>query len=207
MQASTLNHPVRFETRKLVVTAMLLAVTAILIFVPNLGMIQIGVVSITTIHIPVLIGVLAEGLGVGLVLGLAFGLCSFLKAFSGVTLFDVFFTDPLISIPSRVLVPIAAILVYKLFQKLTHDKPAMRKLGWSLAAIAGSLTNTAATLFMLYIRKFSDIQGMGLDAKLTDNFFAFIVGIGGINCLVEAAAAALFVPAVLIALRASTRRR
>ena len=46
-----------------------------------LGLIPVGTLNATILHIPVIIGVIALGLKPGIILGLAFGLVSTLRAF------------------------------------------------------------------------------------------------------------------------------
>ena len=77
----------RIAIRKMVISAMLSAITAVLTFTP-IGMIPLPppLLSVTTVHIPVIVAALAEGPLVGLLVGLVFGLCSLIRAFtSGMT--------------------------------------------------------------------------------------------------------------------------
>ncbi|MGO3018764.1 MAG: ECF transporter S component, partial [Anaerococcus sp.] len=67
------------KTRKLVVTAMLGAITIVLGLTP-LGFIPLGFINITTMHIPVIIGAILEGPIVGAIVGLLFGLFSIVNA-------------------------------------------------------------------------------------------------------------------------------
>jgi len=194
---------------------MLTALTAILVFTP-IGMITIGAISLTTVHIPVLIGALAEGPFVGLILAFVFGFCSFLKAFQVAGPFDPFFTDPLVSIPSRLLIPLVTWGVFLLLAKLLPDNRHVKRINWAISAAAGSLTNTIATLFMLYIRHKEGLNNL-LSKFITQGavseiysqragpFLLTIVGVP--NGVTEMIIAVLLVPAVLSALHATTSAR
>ena len=56
------------KTRRIVITALLVAICLLLGLTP-IGYISIGVIEITLLCIPVIIGTITEGLGVGLILG------------------------------------------------------------------------------------------------------------------------------------------
>ena len=68
------------KIRKMTVTAVLAALIVVLSFTP-LGYLKIGVVSITFIMIPVVIGAVMEGPATGALLGLVFGATSFIQCF------------------------------------------------------------------------------------------------------------------------------
>ena len=64
--------------RRFVTTALLVAVCLLLGLTP-IGYIPIPPIEITLLCIPVIVGVMTQGLGAGLVLGFFFGLTSFLQ--------------------------------------------------------------------------------------------------------------------------------
>ena len=70
------------KTRKLVSAGMLSAISIILGMTP-LGIIPIGPLSATTMHLPVIIGAVLEGPVVGLIIGAIFGGFSLYQAASG----------------------------------------------------------------------------------------------------------------------------
>ena len=68
------------KTQKMVLTAVFAAIIILMANVPFLGYINLGFVSATTIHIPVIIGAVLLGPSSGAFLGFIFGLTSCLKA-------------------------------------------------------------------------------------------------------------------------------
>lgn len=187
--------PKSVGTRKLVITGMLAAITFILA-VTNLGFISVGPVSVTTMHLPVLIGTLAEGPIVGLVLAVVFGGISFWKAFSAKSPIDMLFQDPLVAFPSRILIPL---VLWGSFVALTLMLPNNRhkpKITWAISAALGSLTNSIGTIFMLYIRHVNDIES--ILPKSLNVLFALAI----FNIIAEMILSVVIAPSILMAIRA-----
>jgi uncharacterized membrane protein len=168
------------KTRKIVVTGVLGALCIIL------GLTPLGFVpwftgaSLTTMHIPVIIGAVLEGPVVGLVTGLIFGLFSLVRAAvapQGPA--DVWFVNPLVSVLPRLIIGLSAWLVYNAVRRI-HLVP-----GIVSAGIAGSLTNTALVL-----------AALGLLGRLP---WEAIGGIAVLNGLPEAALSAAVTFAVVAA--------
>ena len=128
------------RTRKLVVTGVLGAI-AILLGITRWGFIPwFGGVSLTIMHVPVIIAAILEGPIVGIGVGLIFGIFSMIQAAvapNGPT--DIWFTNPLLSVVPRLFIGPVAFLVWKALQKV----PVV---GLIAAGIAGSLTNTILVL-------------------------------------------------------------
>jgi uncharacterized membrane protein len=190
------------KTRKLAIAGILTAITFLLGLTP-LGYIPLPAMKITILCIPVLIGVLLEGLGVGIWLGFVFGLTSLIQIFMGdvlgLFLIDISVARTLlvVFIP-RLLVPIVAYYSYKAI-KLIGNK-ITDKAGYAIAAFVGSVTNTVFFLGMMY---FLFIPELGQLAELvgttSDKMMAFIGGIVLTNGVPEAIAALIIVAAVCIA--------
>lgn len=203
--------------RKMVIAGMLSAVTAVLTFTP-IGMIPLPppLLSVTTVHVPVILAALVEGPVVGLVVGLVFGLCSFIRAWeSGMVGLTLFFRNPLVSILPRLLVPLAAFGVYLLWKKLVRTNAVTDKLGAAVASVFGSVTNTVLCLGTLILIYGADLTAMlnemvaagGLDALYLDNAGAWLVAVIGLpNGIAEAIVAAIIVPMIKAAVEAVTRR-
>ncbi len=189
----------RNGTRKLVITAILAALTLALGLTP-IGYISIQPVEITLMCIPVIIGTLMEGLGCGLVLGGIFGLTSFLTVFLKPTVFSqavVGASMPLaivmIFLP-RLLVPVVVWLVNRAFRKRAGSPLAV-----AVAAVAGSLTNTVGFLGLLYV------FFVGLLPDLVAAVLAAGTALNG--TVVAAGAVVVAVPFVLALHKAKTRRQ
>ena len=67
------------KTKKMVLFSMLLAIEVILSF-PPLGFLRVGFLSVTMLHIPVIICAMALGKRYGAALGFVMGFCSFYNA-------------------------------------------------------------------------------------------------------------------------------
>ncbi|MCD8209814.1 MAG: Sapep family Mn(2+)-dependent dipeptidase [Coprobacillus sp.] len=84
--------------------AMILALILLMTFIPQIGYITVGPISITTIHLVVLVCAVVFGWKEATVAGLIFGLACLLKAFALPTaVTDVYFQNPLISVVPRLL--------------------------------------------------------------------------------------------------------
>src|SRR5699024_4385122 len=90
------------KTKDLVFTALFMGIVFMLGLWPNLGFIAIGPISVTIIHIPVIIGAIFLGSTSGLLIGLAFGIGSFINSMSSGVIFAPVFANPVVSILPRV---------------------------------------------------------------------------------------------------------
>ena len=128
------------NTRNLVITALMAAITLLLGWT-HWGFIPwFGGVSLTIMHVPVIIAAIIVGPVSGLIVGLIFGAFSMIMAGvapSGPT--DVWFTNPMLSVLPRLFIGPLAWLAGKALKR------------WPAAALAvagavGSLTNTVLVL-------------------------------------------------------------
>ena len=165
------------KTRKLVSAGMLSAISIILGMTP-LGIIPIGPLSATTMHLPVIIGAVLEGPVVGLIIGAIFGGFSLYQAASGGSVLAPLFMNPLVSILPRLLIGPCA-------QKLTKK----RALSAGCAAVAGTLTNTVGVMgfiYILYAQQYA--AAMGLDPATVG---AAILSASALNGIPECAVAVI----------------
>ncbi|HEX2938410.1 MAG TPA: ECF transporter S component [Ruminiclostridium sp.] len=191
------------KSLKLVQLAMWTALTVLLAFVPSLGYITIGPFSITTVHIPVIIGAIMLGPAAGAFLGFMFGLTSVIQATLQVPLtafiFSPFvpfgnFTSLIIAFVPRILVGVVAGYLYILISK--KDKRGY--ISALAAGIAGSLTNTILVLGGAYL-----FFGSQYSAAVNVPFKSLlwvILSVVGTNGILEAAVAAVAAAAVSKAL-------
>lgn len=146
----------KMDTRKLTQLSILVAIEAILAFVPILGSIPLGPIVATTAHIPVIIAAVIMGTGAGAFMGFVFGLFSFIvHSFVTPTITSFVFT-PIVSVGEvggnfwslvicfvpRILLGVFAALLYKWFSGM--DK----KDRWSYVA-ASALASILHTLLVL----------------------------------------------------------
>ena len=98
----------QFTIREMVIIGLLPAVVITLGLTP-FGLIRLGALNATTMHIPVLIGALVEGPKVGALVGLLYGLFSWWSNMTQPSsLLSPLFMNPLVSVLPRLLFPIFA---------------------------------------------------------------------------------------------------
>ena len=186
------------KTRELVQLSLLIALEAVLAFTP-LGFIMIPPISITILHIPVIIGAILMGPTKGGVLGGAFGLLAMVKAtFFAASPADLLFSPfhsgaPIQSIVMcvlpRILLGVFAALLFRLFRRLTKEVLAI-----GLAAILATILHSLMVLGSMWL--FFNAM------PLRDVF----VTIASLNCIAETIAAGILATAVCRPILAYLRR-
>ena len=177
---------------RLVLFALFSALIVVMTFTPNFGYITIAnTVSITTIHIVVILGAAILGPAYGAGLGGVWGVLCLIKAFMEPITFNVPFQNPLTSVLPRVLVGLfVGAIVYGL------AKTKMPKtVSVTAATVVGTLTNTALVLTALKLFGGFEIL-FGSNAKLLTTIFASIVAVNGV---IELIAALVLVPSIYMA--------
>ena len=135
------------QAYRLTIRAILMAIILIQGMVPFLGYIPLGPVSLTIIHLTVIVAAVTLGTKDGMFVGLICGLTTLVRAWTSPTspLDTLIFTNPIVSVLPRVMVGLVAgvtfTLIYKRFKKLY--------LSTILAAIFGTLTNTILVLGLM----------------------------------------------------------
>lgn len=183
------DHKPKLTTVKLVQLAMLVGIMAVLAVTP-LGMINLGFINGTTLHVPVIIGAILLGPKAGAFLGGVFGLISLLTNTFRPTLasfaFSPFYSvaeasgniwSLVICFVPRILVGIVAAYVFIWISKLDKSKI----IACAAAGLLGSLTNTVLVMGGIYI--FFGQEWQALKNIVFEGFFAFIgmmVGTAGI---------------------------
>ena len=136
------------KVRDITMNAMFIAITLILALVPGLGMINIGFVSITIMHIPVIIAGLVLGAKAALINATAFGVAAmFIAATRPVGVFDVLIVNPLVSVLPRIIFGLSIVVVAGLMKRLTKNFVVVA----SVTSIVATLVHTVAVLLAMYI--------------------------------------------------------
>jgi uncharacterized membrane protein len=179
---------------RIVFDAMFLAIIAVMTFVPYVGYIQIGLISFTLIHLPVLIGAALFGWRRGLMYGIFFGLGSLIKATTYPGTIDFLFVNPLISVLPRAVFGLVAGLAFSLARKL----PKIYLKGGFIAVLSFLLTalHTFLVLTMLVI-----VYRPELEVFLNSSVTWVGLALGGLittGALIEAAIAAIITPTVVL---------
>ena len=168
---------------RLTAAGMLIALEVILAFTP-LGYLKIGLLSITFMTIPVIIGSITTGATAATVLGLTFGITSFVQCFGmdmfGTTLFQISPVYTFITcVGARTLMGFLCGVIYKGLKKT--KLPNTLKGG--IAAFSAPFLNTVFFMACLigFFWNTEYIQSVAAGA----NVFKFLITIVGINGVVE----------------------
>ena len=176
------------KTRNLVQLSLLIALEAVMAFTP-LGFIMNPPISITILHIPVIIGAILMGPTYGGILGGAFGVLAMIKAtFFAASPADILFSpfhsgapvqSLVMCVVPRILLGVFAALLYRALKKGIGDIPAL-----AASSILATLLHSLMVLGSMWLF-FSAMP-------LRDVF----ITIASLNCIVEMLAAGVVGTAV-----------
>lgn len=180
---------------KLTLTAVLTALIFVMAFTP-IGYLKIGVVSITFLMVPVVIGAIVGGPAVGAVLGAMFGATSFIQCFGmdafGTTLFGInpVFTFIMCLVP-RTLMGLFCGLIYKGFKSKKQYN-----LGTIITSFCGGFINTVLFVGFLLLLFYNTeyIQSFG------NSVIGVISALITVNAVIEWASCTVIGSAVSTAL-------
>jgi len=178
--------------RDIVFDAMFLAIILIMTFIPYVGFIQIGVISFTLLHIPVLIGAALFGWKRGLMYGFFFGIASLIKATTYPGTIDFRFVNPLISVLPRAIFGLVAGLLFSLLQKM----PLFYQKGIFIALSSFILTlfHTFLVLSTLWLIYRPEVENfLNQEVSWAGLVLTTLIGTGA---LIEAGIAAIITPTV-----------
>lgn len=169
----------RSKTLHLTLLAMLSAIIVLMAFTP-LGYLRIGLVEITFLTVPVVIGAIILGPLDGAILGAVFGLTSFAQCF-GISAFTVLlpinpiYTFIMCVVP-RIMIGLISGLLAKWLEKKNHNQAV----SFALSSLAGTLTNTIffIGLLVLFFGESKFVQSIG------DGIFAVYAAIAT-NAIIE----------------------
>lgn len=187
------------RTRNMVYYGVIMAIIIIMSAVPFLGFIQVPPISITIVHIPVIIGTILFGWKAGILFGLTFGLSSLIVAMTRGAATDLLFINPLISVVPRVIFGALIFPVYRLFEKIQSSEA----LSIGLTGFVSSIIHSVLVLTAIYLL-LSNQAGSGVDGSVLQ---AVVAAVLSVNITLEAALSTLIAIPLVKAVRASTRRR
>ena len=182
---------------KMCINAMFIALIVIMTFVPYVGFIPIPVlgISITIIHVVVLIGAMIFGWKSGLLLGTVFGICSLLKALSYPGTIDYLFVNPLVSVLPRLLFGLLSGIVFDLIRKIKNQYSLFAL--FCIASGAMTFIHSFLTLSCLYL--FSFDKELLINNGVT-SYGQLIAGIFAVNAILEIVLAIVVTPSLSLAL-------
>lgn len=198
------------STRDLVEMALFTAIIVILAFTP-LGYIPLGIITPTTVHIPVIIAGVVLGWKKGAFAGFIFGLTSFLRASFLAPAVMSFLFSPfypggnfwslVICFIPRILIGICAYFVFAGLMKVIKK----RSVSIAVAGFVGSMVNTVLVMGMAYLffaQEYAEAAKVNITA-VKAAIMAVVIG----NGIPEAIVAGLISTAVCSALFVAFRNR
>ncbi len=189
----------KFNTKKLVMLALLAAVLILMAFTP-LGYLRVGPLSITFNTIPVAIGAIALGPVGGAVLGAVFGITSVMGGSSLViTLMGISFplTVILCMLP-RILEGLLAGLIFAGLRKTGLAKPAAYGITGFMTAFLNTLLFMSALVLLFGQTEFIQEKWSALAPGA--NVIVFVLAFVGVNAAVEILSTTIIASAVSLAL-------
>ncbi|HZK38983.1 MAG TPA: ECF transporter S component, partial [Clostridia bacterium] len=147
-----------FSTQKTLVLAqvgVLSALITVMTFIPYLGYISYGGLSITLLHIPVIIGAVVLGPKIGGLLGGVWGVTCIIKAVLAppTPLEGIIFRNPIIALIPRIIVGFVAGAVFVLISKNDGPKKLSEKSVKALSAVISTLLVIGACFGLAFLSK------------------------------------------------------
>ncbi len=171
------------NTQKTLIMAqigVLSALITVMTFVPYVGYISYGGLSITLLHIPVIIGAIVMGPKWGSVLGGVWGVTCILKAVLAppTPLEGIIFRNPIIALIPRILVGLVAGLLFKYFNKGLINT----SISLGFTAAFATAVNTALVMGGIYLFYSEEV---GISTISFGGLTKFILAAFGINAVLE----------------------
>lgn len=180
------------KTKQLTYNALIIAIIAVMALVPGLGLFTFGAVSITILHVPVIIAALLLGGKSAIIASVAFGVSTMLVAMTrGVTPIDALFVNPVVSVLPRLMFGLVLAGLVTLFSKFSI------KATYSdvIVAVVGTIAHTVFVLTILFL--FLGFEGDFLTQL--SSWWTFVLGILIANTSLEILASIMLgIPVVTI---------
>lgn len=146
MQKNIMNKPY-------FITLIALFSAEILLLASGLGIISNGSLSITVLHIPVILASVLLGLPAGLFMGLVFGIGTMVIASGyGTETLDYLFINPVLSVIPRLLIALVAWFIFKLLKRLIDDHTISSEcIAGAGAAFCATVANTVLITILLSV--------------------------------------------------------
>lgn len=188
----------RGSTYHLSILAILTAIIILQDFIPVLGNIPVGPLSITTLHVTVIIAAVVLGPVDGAILGGIWGVITWIRAFSfpSSPLAPLVFTNPIISVLPRICIGLFAGWTFLALSKLFKGQ----SIPMIVAGIVGALTNTVLVLGGIYLMYRTPDVAKAYNVNV-DNLFKALMVIFTTNGVAEVVLAAVLVPIIGVPLR------
>lgn len=183
--------------------AIFIAIILVQDFVPFFGNIPLGPLSITTLHVTVILAAILLGPVDGAIIGGVWGLLTWVRAFVAPTsaLAPLVFVNPLVSVVPRILIGFFAGWSFRLVKRSAHSD----KIAAVVAAAVGAVTNTGLVLGMIFVfyRTPAVAKTYGVDVN---HLLAALEVIMATNGLAELLLAVIVVPLISVPVLEVRRR-
>ena len=183
----------RQQIQQSTIRSILIAIIILQDFVPFLGNIPVGPLSITTMHVTVIVAAIVVGPVDGAIIGGVWGILTWVRAFVAPSspLAPLVMVNPLVSVVPRIIIGLVAGYLYRWLARLSKQP----RLAMILAGIAGSLTNTGLVLgaIALFYRTPAVARAYGVNVA---HLLPALETIMATNGLAELVFAAIVVPLV-----------
>ena len=183
----------RQQIQRSTIRSILIAIIILQDFVPFLGNIPVGPLSITTMHVTVIIAAIVVGPVDGAIIGGVWGILTWVRAFVAPSspLAPLVMVNPLVSVVPRIMIGLVAGYLYRWLARLSKQP----RLAMILAGIAGSLANTGLVVgaIALFYRTPAVARAYGVNV---DHLLPALETIMATNGLAELVFAAIVVPLV-----------
>lgn len=188
------TFPTEIKVKSLAMDAMIIAIIVIMGLIPQVGYIMIlPGLSLTLVHLPVLLGCYIGGPKKGLLYGLVFGLTSWYQAMFNMSGLNIFFIYPWISVLPRVLFGFIAGLVFSFLRKLLKGKDKFYVTsGTSFLLTVVHTALVFSCLFIFYPTEM--ISLFGSTQEITQGVTFFFFGVILLGAAGEALLAAILIP-------------
>lgn len=183
--------------RELTIVGLLAAITIIL-GLSGYGIMALGPLNVTTLHVPALIGALVEGPKVGAFVGLIFGVYSFWQNFTAPNILSPLFINPLVSVLPRIIFPVFAVLVYKALWKVPQGPRLI------VSAFMGTIFHTCMVMGLIYVI-YADMFAQAMHLS-SDQVMGTILVLSVTHGIPEAIFAGVIVTPIALALRKALRK-
>lgn len=188
------TFPTEIKVKSLAMDAMIIAIIVIMGLIPQVGYIMIlPGLSLTLVHLPVLLGCYIGGPKKGLLYGLVFGLTSWYQAMFNMSGLNIFFIYPWISVLPRVLFGFIAGSVFSFLRKLLKGKDKFYVTsGTSFLLTVIHTALVFSCLFIFYPTEM--ISLFGSTQEITQGVTFFFFGVILLGAAGEALLAAILIP-------------
>ncbi|MCL2560193.1 MAG: ECF transporter S component [Turicibacter sp.] len=205
------------KTRFMVLTAAFISIHIVMTAIPFLGFIPLGVINITTLHIPTILAGILLGVKGGATIGLTFGIVSVTNATlrPGLTSFlfsplapapDGFSGNPLslvIAIVPRVLLGVLAALIYQWLRNEKWKIPA--PVATAITAVTVTLLHTVMVLGLIFVI-FVEPYAAALSLAGSRAVLAFLGVVAVQNGIPEAILAGVLITKLVLILEPKVKR-